>query len=300
MKADSNFSQIVIIYNPNSTGDAPEIAKRLERTLKKRFPRIATELQATERAGHAYDLAYQASKTHAKPLIVSVSGDGGYHEVINGTLAAIRGKVTKHPVVTVVGAGNANDHYRATNRLPLTELIAMATPRPMDLLEITITNSRGSLPYYAHSYAGVGISPRVAQELNKYKLNLFKETYIIGKTIFSLRPVSLEQNGKVRRADSLIFANIREMAKVLTISDKTNIHDGKFELVEIPHRSLVRLIVILAKAAVWSLGAQQHYSQYEFKVCEDTPFQIDGEVIDCHNGDTIRVAVAKDAITTLY
>ena len=37
----------------------------------------------TERAGHARDLAKQAAGT-GRPLIVSVSGDGGYNEVVDG------------------------------------------------------------------------------------------------------------------------------------------------------------------------------------------------------------------------
>lgn len=300
MKTINRFSRVVIIYNPNSTGDAPAIAKSLAKSLDKAFPKLKIELSATQHAGHARELAYTATKQYSQPLIVAVSGDGGYHEAVNGTLQAMHDKVARQPVVTVVGAGNANDHYRSTNRKPLKKLIAEDSPRPIDLLKITLKGSKGKSTYYAHSYAGFGVSPRVAQELNKYKLNLFKELYILGKTMLDLRPVAIQYDNKIRRVDSLVFANIHEMAKILTLHTKTNLHDGKFEAVEIPHGSLLRLIFTLLKAAIWSLGEQEQHTRYEFMLCEDTPLQIDGEVVECRKGDVICVTVAKDAILALY
>lgn len=300
MKAKTTYSWVVIIYNPNSTGDAPKIATGLRRSLNRAFPKLKVELRATERAGHAREIAYAAAKQYAKPLIVSVSGDGGYHEVVNGTLAAIQDKTAQEPAVTVVGAGNANDHYRATNRKSLLKLIAENEPHPIDLLKITVKSAHGRHTLFAHSYAGLGVSPRVAQELNKYKLNLLKEVYILGKMLFSLRPVTIRYHKETRKVDSLVFANIHEMAKILTLHTKTNLHDGKFEAVEIPHGNFIRFIATILKAAIWSLGEQQQYVRYEFTLCEAAPLQIDGEVIECGRDDTISVSVAKDAIRALY
>lgn len=300
MKPIANFTYVIIIFNPNSTGDAPEKAKKLLKTLINSFPELSVELKETEYAGHAKEIAYLTASKHVRPLIVSVSGDGGYHEVVNGTVNALLDRKAKEPVVSVVGAGNANDHYRATNRLPLEELIATQQPRTIDLLKVTVKNAKKETIVYAHSYAGIGVSPRVAEELNRYKLNIIKEFYILVKSLTSLRPVTIEQQGKRRQVDSLVFANIREMAKVLTLTDKNNLHDGKFETIEITHGNIFRMLAIFAKAAVSSLGKQKQYTSYEFTLREDAPLQVDGEVIKAFAGDSIIITSAKDAIKALY
>ena len=83
------FESIVIIFNPNSTGDAPELAQQLHDRLKELLsyqPEIT--LQPTEHAGHAVDLAREAAGKGGDVLVVSVSGDGGYNEVVNGVMQA--------------------------------------------------------------------------------------------------------------------------------------------------------------------------------------------------------------------
>ena len=63
----------------------------------------------TERAGHARDLARDAAQA-GHPLIVSVSGDGGDNEVVDGVMKA----GNDNAVCAAKAAGNANDHRRTT------------------------------------------------------------------------------------------------------------------------------------------------------------------------------------------
>jgi diacylglycerol kinase family enzyme len=83
----SPFDRIVIIFNPNSTGDAPRSAEELRAELVRRLPAVPVELCPTQHAGHARDLAREAAGT-GRPLLVSVSGDGGYNEVVDGVMQA--------------------------------------------------------------------------------------------------------------------------------------------------------------------------------------------------------------------
>ena len=108
------FDHIAIIYNPKSTGDASKIAKDLADSVNGHFEVIQKKatLYPTKKAGDAIELAYDIASKHRQPLIVSVSGDGGYNEVINGVMAAKKLFPAQKPVVAVVGAGNANDHER--------------------------------------------------------------------------------------------------------------------------------------------------------------------------------------------
>jgi hypothetical protein len=81
------FEQVVVIFNPHSTGSAPELAEQLRTDLERRLPRTPVHLSPTEHAGHARDLARNAAPT-PRTLIVSVSGDGGYNEVVDGVMQA--------------------------------------------------------------------------------------------------------------------------------------------------------------------------------------------------------------------
>ena len=107
----SNYTEVIIIYNPNSTGQSGDMARDLKKVLRTRMPRQKITLQATKYAGHAEELGYSLSKRSAQPLIISASGDGGYNELINGIMKAQNEGA--HPVSGLLPAGNANDHYHA-------------------------------------------------------------------------------------------------------------------------------------------------------------------------------------------
>ena len=81
------FDRIAVIFNPKSTGDAPALAEQLRAELATRIPGIPVMMAPTEHAGHARDLARAAAAT-GRPLLNSVSGDGGYNEVVDGAMAA--------------------------------------------------------------------------------------------------------------------------------------------------------------------------------------------------------------------
>lgn len=77
MGTPRTFDTIAIIFNPNSTGDAPALAEQLKASLSGLLPYAADiRLQPTNHAGHAVQLAREAAAT-GHVLVVSVSGDGG-------------------------------------------------------------------------------------------------------------------------------------------------------------------------------------------------------------------------------
>ena len=124
------FDTICVIFNPHSTGDAPQLAAQLRDRLTQDLPYTPEiRMLPTEHTGHAVDLAREAAGT-PNALVVSVSGDGGYNEVVNGVMSA----ESTDAVCAVVPAGNANDHQRTTARQPLAEAVAEGHVRKMDLL----------------------------------------------------------------------------------------------------------------------------------------------------------------------
>lgn len=291
----NKFDKIVIIFNPQSTGDGPTLAKDLAEQLKSE-QKAPVELQETKSAGHAVDLAKAAAKS-GKPLVVSVSGDGGYNEVINGVMAANNPEAT----AAVLAAGNANDHARVMQDEPLLELIKKGETTQIDLLQMTTVLPSGEHDSrYAHSYIGFGITPTVALQLEKGGKGSISEIATTIRTFGKFEPFEVEYaDGSKAEIDSLIFANISEMAKVATLSDEGSPDDGVFEVITIPHVSKAKAVYYAAKAAVSSLGEQPSVRSFDFKTLQPMPAQLDGELWELKDAVRVVIRCQRKALKTL-
>ena len=291
----SSFDRIVIIFNPHSTGNAPLSAEELRDTLAQRLPGVPLELSPTQHAGHARDLA-RAAAVPGRPLVVSVSGDGGYNEVVDGVMHADNPDV----VCAVLAAGNANDHRRTTGRRPLADAIVEGEVRRIDLLRLTVGDGDGARTSYAHSYIGVGLTPIVAIDLEKGGKGSFKEILSVVRTFAKFRPFTIDvQPGGRRSVDSLVFANIAEMAKYATLSESGRPDDGRFEVITVPHTAKWRILGVAVKAATRGLGPQPTARHYRFTTLKPTPLQLDGEVITTDAATPVSVDIAEGALATL-
>ncbi len=126
------FDRVVLIFNSHSTGLAPQLAEELRADLIGRLPGVQIAMMPTESAGHARGLALEAAQV-GRPLIVSVSGDGGYNEVVDGVMQSGNPDV----ICAVMAAGNANDHRRTTRQRPLAEAIVAGDVQRVDLLRLS-------------------------------------------------------------------------------------------------------------------------------------------------------------------
>jgi diacylglycerol kinase (ATP) len=291
------FSAIFIICNPNSTSNSVKNAKELKTELAKIFPKLEIKLQKTKYAGHAEKLAYKISMDSKKPLIISSSGDGGYNEVINGAINA-QSKGAR-PVCAVLASGNANDHSRTLQNGSLLASIKSSKIQRIDLLKVAVTNSRQTHERYAHSYVGLGLTPIVATELNKTDLNTLKELIIVLKTFYKYRPFKIKRDNKILKLDSILFANIGEMAKVLTISKKSKPDDGLFEIIAFKHDHKARLLRKLVKAAISGLDQPKQSKKYQFSVLKDMPAQLDGELLKLDKNSTITITSEHKMLWTV-
>ncbi len=285
MNTPHRFDTITIIFNPNSTGDAPKLAQELHDELVPALSGTEVRLQPTEHAEHAVDLARKAASA-PNALVVSVSGDGGYNEVVNGVMAS----GSEDAVCAVLAAGNANDHSRVTGRKPLAEAIMEGQVRRIDLLLISM-DAAGSAPVYAHSYIGFGLTPVMAIDLEKGSKGAIKEMFSVVRTFSKFKPFEIRQSdGERRTFDSLVFANISQMAKYATLSEAGD-HpaDGKFEVITFPHMAKWRVLLTALRATTRGLGDQPSYTQYRFSTLKPMPYQIDGEVksVETSTGITI-------------
>ena len=286
------FSKAFIIYNPNSTGDSEAIAKDFYKELRKTKPKCEVSLQETSHAGHGEELGYALTKKHNGVLLVSVSGDGGYNELINGAMRAVDEGATD-PICAVLPGGNANDHHTFVSDRPLIEAIKANGLTKLDLLMVEVTKTR-----YAHSYVGLGLTPLVAVELNKHDLSAMKEMWLSLRTFWEFKPFKINQNGRIKSYDSVIMANIGVMAKHLTLDDKSSPSDGKFEVLWWPHNHKLRLITQLLRAMVGRPNRPKSVSEMSFTTVEPIPMQLDGELLKLRADQKVTVASAPGRLRT--
>ncbi|WP_433272969.1 diacylglycerol/lipid kinase family protein [Pseudonocardia xinjiangensis] len=296
MTGTEAFDRVVVIFNPNSTGRAPELAEELRAELADRLPDLPVTMSPTQHAGHGRDLAREAAAAGGRPLIVSVSGDGGYNEVVDGAMLAGNPDV----VCAVMAAGNANDHRRTIRERPLADAVVAGEVYRIDLLRMTIGTGPDARTHYAHSYIGLGLTPVVAVDLEKGGKGSFREIVSVVRTFARFRPFTIElEDGSRRSVDSLLFANISEMAKFATLSDGGRPDDGRFEVITVPHTAKWRILGVAIRAATRGLGPQPTATRYGFTTLKPTPMQLDGEVIALDPGTPVCVEVAPRALATI-
>jgi len=267
----------------------------LQRDLAAGLPGLPLELLPTEFAGHARELA-RGEAGRGAPLILSVSGDGGYNEVVNGVMDVPGSKA----VCTVLPAGNANDHYRSLPVRTFTEAVSPGVGRRIDLLRITLRTGTQERVLYAHSYVGFGLTSLMAIGIEQGGKGKVLELVSVARTLSRLKPFELvRDDGATARFDSLILANVSRMAKYGTVSESHYPDDGRFEVVTLPHAGLMKMALMTLRAVTLGLGHQPSVSSYAFSTRDAVHCQIDGEVVYVEAGTHVLVESAKGALATL-
>lgn len=280
---------VVIIYNPNSTGDSKSNALKLTRDLRARG--VSVKTRQTTHAGHGEEIAAKLAKSNEPTILISSSGDGGYHEVINGALSS----KNRSLIVGVLPSGNANDHFSELGSDSLTEAIASKQLKEIDTIKVSATINGEPWVRFAHSYVGIGVSATAAKQLTEDRPNVFTEKWIVLRSLLSFRYVKLIVNNDTKRYSSILFGNISRMSKILKLSNESSVTDGKIEMSWIRFRSKLRLIGYLITAATIGIKKTPSVKQFTFKTTSRLPIQLDGEsyTIDAHSDVSIE-AVHKN------
>jgi diacylglycerol kinase (ATP) len=289
-----NYTSITVIYNPNSTGSGRQLAEDFMAAFNGTPYEKIIKIIPTEHRGHAEELARELVRASARPLIISASGDGGYHEVVNGAMAA---KAEGGRFVTgLLPAGNANDHYRSLHDKSIHEMIVSGEHQTIDLLQVSVTGPGGTWQRYAHSYVGVGLTPQVGRRLNQTKLNPITEKLVTLKALWQARPVRLVIDGRTAAYDSVITSNIASMSKVLQLSEDATPNDGQFEVMVVPHDSRWKLWAHLLRAATTGLTGSDRRRVFAFQTTQKTTIQLDGEVRHLLAGDRVTITLSPRAL----
>lgn len=285
------FKQVLVIYNPSSTGNGERLAHRYARRLQKTG--LQTVVKPTDKAGHAEDLVLEAAKKNSPLMVVMASGDGGYNEVINGAMTA---QEMGYSVVTgLLPAGNANDHFKALHRPYALKRIKANDAKKIDLLKLSGTVKGQPWQRYAHSYIGFGLTSEIVQALNEAKLNPANEIIISVKAFMKFEPFEAKVAGQKRVYQSIIIGNIKKMSKFLLLSRQSKVDDGLFEVYTI-ESTRAGMIGTLAKAATVGAPHEAQVKSYNFETVDPLPVQLDGEVFTLDANSKVQITIARQAL----
>jgi len=282
--------KVVIIYNPNSTGDGKKNAEALANSL--RAEKIEVRVRQTTHPGHATEIADSYARRSEEMILISSSGDGGYHELINGVLPHKNTKL----IVGLLPSGNANDHYSNVHSGDMAQAIINRKFRSIDTLKVEGSIKGTSLVRYAHSYAGIGVTAVAAKRLIEDRPNPWSEKWTVLHSLISFRYVKVREKQKYRRYSSLVLSNISTMSKVITLSKNASVYDGKFEMTAIRFGSKLRLIGYLLTAALVGLRHDASLSRYECRTIKPLTIQLDGEVYTLDGNSKLTIESAPRSL----
>ena len=289
-----HYDEIVIIYNPNSTGDSKANAKELEKQLKAR--KLPAKCVATKYAGHAQKIACEYATKKQKTLLVSSSGDGGYNEVVNGVLAHEKTTATTY----VLPSGNANDHHHATAKGTPADHIATHKEDSTDVLKVTTAVNGKPWERYAHSYAGIGLTAYIGKKLTEADLNPINEKFIVLKYLLLFQHVTIRKDRQKKRYASIIFGSIDRMSKLLKLTGANkSMRDGKMEVYELRSRSTAKLLLALLLGATKGFAPAKTTKEYSFATTRALDIQLDGEVTKIDANATVTVTCLQKKLRVI-
>ncbi len=279
----SGVQRIVVIYNPKSTGRSYELARRFRRKIRRSLD-VPVTLVGTKSMGHGEVLARKYADMYEGCMIVVSSGDGGYHEAVNGVLGSTRPET----ILGLLPGGNANDHYNFIHHGDIVKRIGVGRTQHLDVLKIT--SSRG-WTMYAHSYAGLGLTAQLNDVLSQYEFNPIREAGLVVRHLFDVRSVSIIRRGKRKRLDNLLFLNGGRMSKFVKNDRDASITDGKFEVIEFRAGDIRSLLRHVFRALTIGLEYGRQLKTYTFTSCQDMSMQMDGEQIELHKNERLTITV---------
>jgi diacylglycerol kinase (ATP) len=288
------FHTVIIIFNPNSTGDGKANAKELRQRITEHSPDMKIVVRPTKHAGHAVDIAAEYA-ADASAVIVSSSGDGGYNEVVNGVLKSSKPKAA----LAVLPSGNANDHYNAVSTDDLVKNIVEGNSKLIEAIHIQAIVDGKEWNRFAHSYVGFGITPKIGKELTARKLNMFNEKWHTLYHLMKFKHVDISQDKVVKKYSSLVFSTVPKMSKIIRLEDSANQRDGKMEVYETEYQSPIQLLWVLLRASLQGIEKSARVDRYSLKTISRTMVQLDGEVFMLDADSDIQLTCVKSAIRTV-
>ncbi len=90
------------------------------------------------------------------------------------------------------------------------------------------------------------------------------------------------------------------MAKFVKLDDENTVRDGRFEVIELRHRSKIHMFGTLIKAAVIGFKNPPSFQTYSLKTIDALPIQLDGEIEKLPKNCNLKVSSIHKGIESLF
>ncbi len=286
-----------IIHNPyanrwRSGKRADEIAAAL------RDAGCDGRFQATERPGHARELAEAAARSGDFSAVVAAGGDGTVSEVANGLLDAAGDSEATIPFgVIPIGTGNDFATMAGLPRNPgdAARILAEGRTRAIDVIRLHLgTDENGRPPRYFINNAAIGMEPRVTIEASKINWISGTPRYLLA-TLRVLRQLQHWElhvewdDGSFRDpAFMLSMCNSPRTGGMFRMAPDARMSDGLMDFVIVPRMPMTSVLAMLPKIISGKhirdprviYGRTRHLTaRIESTGLPSSPLHADGEVL---------------------
>jgi diacylglycerol kinase (ATP) len=287
--------KVCFIINPVSgTGSWKGIEENIEKYLDPSFSRVVF---FTEYAGHAIELANDASKTC--DVVVAVGGDGMMNEVARGIIG------TK-AALAIVPAGSGNALARHLE-IPLTHKGAIECINKMNTRVID-TATMNDEDFFA--VCGTGYDAEVANKFaESSKRGFLTYVTLAMKNYFSYKPATydiiIDGNAMQKKAFLISIANGSQYGNNAHIAPKASTRDGMLDVCILKPFPLIVAPILALRLFGWSLDNSPYMdvvrgrSIHIRNADRHTPLCVHYDGEPAGTTDEIRVEVAPRTLTVV-
>jgi diacylglycerol kinase (ATP) len=212
----------------------------------------AIEIRETKYAGHAHELAAQATQNKYE-VILSAGGDGTLHQVLNGLIDSGTNPL---PTLGVIPLGSGNDFAGAIgvtiNTQQLLSLLEMGgKPTDIGLISCKDLTGQNTNRYFINE-CSVGMGPATVRQMEKapawlgangkYLLSILKTFFTHQPDLVELKTASWNWSGAVR---VLAIANGKSFGNRIYIAPEAKQDDGLFNLFVAADVPLLKFLMCL-------------------------------------------------------
>ena len=289
------IKHVALIINPVSGG-----AKRADLA---RFEGIVTEHGAsldilrTERAGHATELARQASQDGAD-LVIAAGGDGTVNETLNGLIN------TQTPL-GIIPLGTANVLARETG-LPMNpeDALVAALEKNANSISLGHIDAAGESRYFC-LWAGTGFDSHVVHNIStSIKKIIGKGAYVL-QAIQSLlgwesREIRLTIDSESHSCCTAIICNARMYGGSFVMAPGADITGNDFEVVMLKGTGRMKMLIFALAFVIGkhtALASVHRIKGKNISIDGSSGFQLDGD--DFASGSA-KLTIVPDALKLVY
>lgn len=255
-----------------------------------------TTIIFTAYEGHLEDLIYNFPD-NAYDLVISVGGDGTYHELVNGNLKREKPLLTSHiPMGTTNDVGKIYGFRKA----PLNNLYLILTGKKRKIDVLTIN---GKAFTYAAAFGKFADIPYKTPRKLKKKFGYIAYLYEATKDFFSNTKVYnmkyLENGVEVEESVTLFMAtNSTRIAGINNFYKGIKLNDGLFEILYTNLKTRKGIFEALISLATKDVGVNLNFKlkkvrSLELNLSEDSShWSLDGEFVILSN--PIKIDVISD------